>query len=722
MPVVGRVPSPLSKSEPPSDETRRGEAPSQSRLEQEAGGWVRSVVIMAQGIYEPLHREWAINKAVHIGQQYAYWSDKGRVATDKPQKTRVTVNVIHQVIQTMMSMLLKTQPQPVVMPKSAEIGDKDAAKVAEKVLDHLWDECQMPSKEQHVASTMFETGSCFAKVIWDSEAGPVEETTDEDGRPLVDPESGAEMVDEDGNPFKFQIGRVEVEVCPPWQILPDPNAMSLDDATWVVHTRMRSLSWIREHFPEWGDAISGELESGTGTLEHQFHRYTAGGLNVTSGVVYGKSEWARVNEAWIKPGTVVGGKRYNQGAVITQCQGFAVVRDNPYMQARGANPESDWHPFVHFRCYEVGRFWPLGVTELLRPIQREINRITSMLVQSQRLMTGPKWLIPTTAGVAKGQLTDEPGEKVYYHPVGGKPEPVAPPPIPQYAFALLEKMYANVDFVSGQHGPSRGQAPIGIKSGIGLSLLQEQDASDLLPVARNWEQSLSRLGRLMLLRVSQFWHMTRLVTVIGADQQVEAFHFSNSDLGGNVDVRVVAGSGLPKSKAAQQALVEKLITLGILSPVVPQHRRVIMQMLELGFAEDAHRDQELDRRRAEQENELLIHRIPVHAQWFEDHLAHAERHIAFMKGDIYRKAASEDQMVTVLLNMHIAEHMNPQFAPMAGGPAALGGVQAAQSLGGGQAQNMSFNGSVSGPQEPQANREQTMGGSPFSETNPSMGA
>ena len=98
-----------------------------------------------------------------------------------------------------------------------------------------------------------------------------------------------------------------------------------------------------------------------------------------------------------------------------------------------------------------------------------------------------------------------------------------------------------------------------------------------------------------------------------------------------------------------------------------------------------------------------------------------------MKGDVYAKAVGQDPRIGMLMNMHIAEHMNPQHAGMfpgsSAGPAMRGGLGPVGSAPppGDQAQSASFDGGLDNVQGPQENREQTMGGSGASQFNPSMG-
>jgi hypothetical protein len=747
MPVVGRMPPPAAKRPQTTEAWERGERPEMDQVTVRVAAAVRSAQIRATTLYYPLQRQWAVNKALHIGQQYATWSDSKRrlISQDRVprHRVRIVVNVVHPIIQTMTAMLLKNRPRWVVMPASSDQADKDSAKVSEKVLDSLHEQLKMINKQQVCATQMFQAGACFFRDGWDPNRGPMLEAIDEEtGEPMEDPDTGKPMVDGAGKPLRFQPGAIVVEVVPSAQILPDPYAHDMDDLTWIIHSRRRSLTWIREQMPEYGKFVHSEPDAEGAGLEYQFNSITAGAME-HGGLATQESDWARVNEMWIRPGGRLEGLRFPKGAYIMQVQGFALFKEIIELEANGAIPEEDWHPFTMARCYEVGRFWPMPVVDNIAPLQVQLNNVTSGIIEWLRLTSKPKWLIPRSCAIARSALTSEAGEKVTYnHLHGGKPEMMAMPPLPATVMQFRQMLMDDIDFVSIQHAASRGQAPTGIKSGIGLSLLQEQDATDMGPVTASWELTMARLGRRLLLRVQQFWTMERLVKVMGSNGGIEVFHFSGANLGGQIDVRVEAGSGLPKSKAAQQALAQKLVELGMLHPRIPEERRQLFSLLEMGVGEEGGLDVDLDRRRAKHENELLLVGMMPAVEYYQDHAAHLEELFRWMKGDEYAEAVARDPQVMLRANVHAAQHAQYMGMAMPGGPmgfqaGAMGGAMGGedsqpgaggqQGMGGGPAGQgmLPMNGSMptgtGDLQGQQANQEQTMGGENAAPSGPSMG-
>ncbi len=737
MPPVGTVPRP-----PIIRARSRARGPTSGTLPDDQTravlSWSKEIYNVAGGWLYDLRRQWAINKAVRIGQQYAYWNtQEGRLATERRaprHRVRMSVNMVHPVIEQFKGLILKTKPQATVMPATNDQEDIDTAKMAEKVIDYHWRVLKMPKMLNYLTSWFLESGSCFTATTWDATAGGIQEAVDAQGAPLVNPSTGAPMVDARGRPMRYSLGQVDVALVPPYQVIPDLNAKTWEEMSWIQRSYMVPLSEIRRKF-DWGQYVHSEPLDPHNSIEYQFNRLTAANTSGDFTTLTGTTEWARITETWVRPGSAVAGRLYPDGCHIVECQNYGHVERIPYEDARGYNPQEDWHPYTMWSCYYVGRFWPIGVVDNLWPVQREINRITSNYIEWQRLLGRPKMLLPKGCGISEEQLSAEAGEKLWFNPSAGPPRPLELATFPPAAMQLLDHMHKQIDNVSGQHGPSRGQVPTTIKSGIGVSLLQEQDAVDLGPMMGLFEASIADVGRKILLRVSQYWKVKRLVQISGKNNQIEAFHFSGADLGGNVDVQVMAGSGLPKSKAAQQSLVEKLIQLGLYNPMIPEHRKVLLSILDMGESASDKFDTDKDVRRARFENEVMVKAIAVPpVAWYEDLESHVGEHIDFMKSDEYRTAEVENPAIGAMFNLHIAQHFQVGNdlmgqSPMGPGAGMAGGMGAGQAgqpqqqgPGGGQKPTNGSMPGLGGTQGPQANREQTMGSQPTgSSTNPSMG-
>src|SRR5258708_19832583 len=89
----------------------------------------------------------------------------------------------------------------------------------------------------------------------------------------------------------------------------------------------------------------------------------------------------------------------------------------------------------------------------------------------------------------------------------------------------------------------------------------------MVAVGYGWgEEGIGKVAFETLSLVSQFWDTQRMVKVVGLDGSFEVMAFKGSDLRGNNDIRVEAGSALPTSKAAKQAFIMDLMKMGFIDP------------------------------------------------------------------------------------------------------------------------------------------------------------
>jgi hypothetical protein len=210
-------------------------------------------------------------------------------------------------------------------------------------------------------------------------------------------------------------------------------------------------------------------------------------------------------------------------------------------------------------------------------------------------MSKPK-LIGVKGSVDPKMITSEPGQFIPVLPGAEFPKPMELAQMPQYVVEMEARLHNDLDDIAGQHEISRGQNPSQVTAATALSYLQEQDDSRLAYAVGSIESAISRLGRHYLNLVTQYWTTPRMVKCVGLDGLFEVQNWKASDLRGNTDVRVEAGSGMPTSKAAKQAFVMELFKYGVFPP------ERLLEMLDLQGAEKIYEETLIDKRAAQREN------------------------------------------------------------------------------------------------------------------------
>ena len=87
-------------------------------------------------------------------------------------------------------------------------------------------------------------------------------------------------------------------------------------------------------------------------------------------------------------------------------------------------------PLVKFPGLRIpGQLWDTSVVEQAIPLQKELNRTLSQMIEYKNLTLKPQMLAPV--GSLRQRITDEPGAIFEYNPVAGKvPESIPIPSLP----------------------------------------------------------------------------------------------------------------------------------------------------------------------------------------------------------------------------------------------------------------------------------------------------
>jgi hypothetical protein len=183
-----------------------------------------------------------------------------------------------------------------------------------------------------------------------------------------------------------------------------------------------------------------------------------------------------------------------------------------------------------------------------------------------------------------------------YRPGFQAPVPIPLQEIPSYVIQELERIKTDMDEISGQHEVSRGQTPPGVTAATAISYLQEQDDSKLSHTFDAVEECLEKVAYMTLNYVHQYWDTPRMVKITGEDGSFDVMAFQGSELAGNTDIRVEAGSSLPTSKAAKQAFIMDLMKMGFIDPTKG------LEVMEIGGINKIYEQVQVDVRQAQREN------------------------------------------------------------------------------------------------------------------------
>jgi hypothetical protein len=105
-----------------------------------------------------------------------------------------------------------------------------------------------------------------------------------------------------------------------------------------------------------------------------------------------------------------------------------------------------------------------------------------------------------------------------------------------------------------------------VEAATAIAYLQERDDNYLSPTFASIEEGLSQVARTSLALAAEYWTSERTVKIVGTNNSFSAEMFKGSDISSGTDIKIEAGSALPTSKAAKQALVMDMMKMGMIPP------------------------------------------------------------------------------------------------------------------------------------------------------------
>lgn len=585
-----------------------------SKEEQAAlADWIREEFKRCKTARSSVERQWQINMAFYYGRQNVSWIPTATSATGyalqvpkaPPWRVRLIVNKIRPIIRTEVAKMVAQKPRFTVVPASTEDQDTIAARVSEQVFDSVYETQKVKRVLRRMAWWASVTGTGYIKCYWDSEK------PDNDSK---------------------QRGNFCIEPVTPFHVfVPDLREEELENQPFLIHASTKSMDYVHRTYGKKinGRTIEPNAKAADDILEDSF-------LNLV-GAQHRKSDQVLCLEVWIKPG---GHKKFPKGGLVTLLgdEIVQVIDEFPY--------EHGEYPFAKTDHIPSGKFYGSSIVEDLIPLQREYNRTRSQIIEAKNRMAKPQLIAPK-GSVDPNKITTEPGQVILYTPGFNPPQPLQMQALPAYVSEELARAQQDMDDIAGQHEISRGKNPSQVTAATALSFLQEQDDTKLSSTIESIEQAVEKVGRLVLGYVKQFWDTPRLVKVVGSDSQFEAKKYKGEDLGGNLDVRVEAGSALPQSKAAKQAFLMDLMKLGLIPPEKG------LEMLGLGGIEKVYEEVLIDTRQAQRENQRMSEGEQIPCNTWDNHELHVQVHDKFRKSQQFEAL---DDNVKAIFEAHVQTH------------------------------------------------------------------
>jgi len=596
---------------------------------------------------------WTLNILFYYGHHWAHWSNYHKsLRTPKAPAYRVRHrnNQFKKLLHERMGRFIRQRTKWSALPASEDTDDEARAINDERWLQYAWRAIRMPGKVATLSEWVAMTGNGGLEISWDKTGGQLQprDVLDENGVLQIASECPACMgsgLDAEIQQQNIQnqlditrqltglcpecdgfggtpqvelkaIGEVTARVLNPYNVFFEPGALNADDSEYVIIRRVSSLQDARRTMPEAAKYIS--IATAKPSISHidAIHHF---GMASHPGTAtnHGNADRVEIYDYYGKPTD-----EHPNGRVYRFTRTHILEEfDNPF-------PQNGHHPIAWFTDFPIpGSVYGQSIGDDLRPMQKEYNRLHSMLLEHGNLAANPVLLRSADSIVSEVKGYPMPGQVLEYVPGAVEPRYLQIPPMTADIagqIAVLKNDMREIALVVDK------EATPGKLTGRLIALQKEGEEESNAHQRTQQKEAFELAGQMSLNIVKRMTDEDRSFSIIGKSNKPE---FGELEPGEDSripsDVYISEGDVLPDSKIARIEVVSELAPFFIDPETgMPDNER-ILAMMDLGSEEIDRSKQERDN--AERENRQIIKQPnpqePAPISMMDDHKAHFETHL-----------------------------------------------------------------------------------------------
>ena len=560
-----------------------------------------------------MRRNLALYKGVQYQEIESRIDARDRAADRSQFMRKIVANHLFDLTKNRASRLIKYRPNVAILPTNDELDDKLAAKSCKMLLDHIWYENDFEGVIQtQIASYAQIMGEVYCMVLWDKDKGDLSpayvkaKSKYKGGRiPMLD-ENGQQVIDPQGNKIfvdsVVRIGDVDYKIMLASEVLLQKR-QSWDKVDYMFTMETMGTDVLRMMYPEKASKIKDQ--------DVQVYDYERMELRSTKRETLVFTFWHRRSAHMDKGRKIV----FTNDVILENTQ-FPFSHDRL--------------PCVRFTDQDLaGELHGQSFYEQIKGLTGTYNNLTNMFIRNAVMVSHPKWFVPA-GSVALDRLGNDITLVQYKGPT--PPQLAVPPSIPSDLVNFRTSIKEEFQQISGVFGVSRGEPPAGIKAGIALQFLSEQESERYNELVLKWNEMIRQVAEMTLAVAGDYYDQSdeRMVRILGKNNEYMVEFFKVSALEKDYDIRIQNSSALPKSVSAR---TQTIFDLAERFPDQFTGEQVI-EMLDLAQSDKFIDAATVAVRSAEAENEKLYEvkdddtLAPVE---FENHIVHWKTHTRQMQ-------------------------------------------------------------------------------------------
>lgn len=607
--------------------------------------WLLTELSYLKNINQDRIREQYRNVALYKGIQY--FNQEVRRGTNDRDLDRskvapkLVINHIYDYTEQKTARLMRFKPAIAVLPAHDQQKDKVNSKKAKVILDDIQYREQFDSKAQLAVRSSKVLGESYLFTVFNHNKGPLHpDFLAGEKEPMLD-ESGKPVLDETGNPVYISedvhIGEVEYFLEHGYNILLQ-DKRSYDECEYLFRITRRNIYELKAQYPE----AAGDIQADRISTFYNTEQYAEENMGQDC---YVYEFWHKNTQFMAK-----GRKIFFTKDVILENKELGYSHgDFPCDRLTDIDVPGE----LYAKSFYINVKGPAG----------HLNNITNMIVRNQLLVSHPKWFVPR--GAVKLESLNNDISIVQYQ--GNQPPVLAQAnPTPTEMFNFRKDLKEDMNQMSGVYGISRGEPPPGVKAGVAMQFLNEQENERSSSDIAKLNEWYVRIAKKTLSVAADFYDATdkRSIMVQGKNNSWELMDFDPEVLKSDYDIRVQNVSALSESKAQR---MQNILDLSERFPDLFTSDQ-ISEMLDFAQSEKFLDEASAAIRAAEYENEKIFDGDQVdEPQDYEMHDAHWKTHMKAMQDPSFKRAPPEikqamiDHVMATEMMMFDQAKKNPAY-------------------------------------------------------------
>lgn len=465
------------------------------------------------------------------------WDDRSRALQ------KVVVNAVYDVVESRIAKRVKYRPAVSIMPTTDELEDKFGAKECEALIEHI--QYREKFADDIINRWVMYTdvmGEAYLFILWDENKGDLhpaykslyKDKVEKGEKVQLLGSNGQPELDSTGKPIyvekEIYIGDVSYELESTLNVLLEKTD-DYEKSKYLFRKKLEHVEELRAKYPASAHLIKANNNA-------EYYDFESGqnkqGKNMS--VVY---KFYHKRCEFLPKGLEI---CFTDDAILH-------VADFPFKHKR--------LPCV--RLTDIDRPGELhgdSIINHIKPLAGLRNTLLNVAVRNNILVGHPKWMMP--AGAAKLESLGNDITIVQYKgPVA--PQLVTANPSPPELYKLYEDLKMEILQAGQLTGVSHGEPPPGIKAGVALQFLNEQENERFNRPVLKFGAAIEDVAEMTLDVCASKYEPNdeRMVQVLGKNNAWYQRVFNIRNLSRKYDIRVQNSTALPREKPARmQTLLE----------------------------------------------------------------------------------------------------------------------------------------------------------------------